>query len=149
MYMIFIIVVIITVAISIIDIKTFKIPDILLISLYSVLLVYTMFTDSFITIIASIISSIMLFLVFFLIFKYRGGIGFGDVKYAGVIGYALGFQNALYACLIASLTGIIFIFIFRILIPRIRKTSSVMKRKLAFGPFLSFGLVLVYYNKLI
>ncbi|GMO42274.1 MAG: hypothetical protein Ta2F_18270 [Termitinemataceae bacterium] len=40
----------------------------------------------------------VLFGTFFMVFHFFRGLGFGDVKYAAVIGYTLGFQNAIFAC---------------------------------------------------
>lgn len=64
----------------------------------------------------------------------RRGIGFGDVKLSFVMGFLLGFPEILIALYIAFLTGAC---IGVILIIARNKT---LKSKIAFGPFLLFGM---------
>ncbi len=137
------------VPISIIDIVSYKIPNILLAGLYLVLIAIDLVNHSHRSLLTSLISSIALFVLFFLIFKFLRGMGFGDVKYAGVIGYALGFPKALYACLIASLIGILFFIVFHFISQQRKNLNDKRERKIPFGPFLSFGLILFSVDRLI
>lgn len=145
----FIILTAFAVVISIIDIASLKIPDLLLAALFLVSFSIDLINQSYMRLLMSLASSAAVFLLFFLIFKLRGGMGFGDVKYAGVIGYVLGFQKALFACLAASLLGIAFFLVLHF-VP-IHKKHIPFKRemKIPFGPFLSFGLILCSIEKLL
>ena len=65
------------------------------------------------------------------------GLGFGDVKFAGVIGYLLGLQQGFIALYIAFITGgIIAIFL-------LLTTKKGLKSEVAFGPFMVWGMVAV------
>ena len=88
--------------ISVADIRFYKIPDSLLLSLFALLVSLDVKTD-FNNILIHIASAILMFLIFFLIYKTVGGLGFGDVKFVGVLSYAMDFKIGVYAFLIASL----------------------------------------------
>ncbi len=71
---------------------------------------------------------------YFLWWITRGkGMGFGDVKLAGVLGVFLGFPDIVLALYIAFLTGAVVGVILMI------GKRAGMKTKIAFGPFLIFG----------
>lgn len=137
------------VLISICDIISFRIPNILLAGMVLTLTGIDVINHSYFLLFISFVSAIVLFALFFLIFRFIGGLGFGDVKYAAVIGYALGFQKALYACLAASLMGILFFAVFYFIAPHNKKTVFKREQKIPFGPFLSFGLILFSLDGLI
>lgn len=84
--------------------------------------------------IASGLSSALFFYLLWLVTKGRG-MGFGDVKLAGVLGLMLGFPRIVFALYGAFLTGaavgVILIF---------SKQKS-LKSKIAFGPFLILGTI--------
>lgn len=84
------------------------------------------------------IISFIFFLLIFLITKGKG-LGFGDVKFAFLIGLSLGFPGAVIAFYLAFLTGAI---IGTILII-IRKAK--FGQKIAFGPFLVVGWLGAYF----
>ena len=77
--------------ISVADIRFYKIPDSLLLSLFALLVSLDVKTD-FNNILIHIASAILMFLIFFLIYKTVGGLGFGDVKFVGVLSYAMDFK---------------------------------------------------------
>lgn len=79
-------------------------------------------------------------LFYFLWFLTRGkGMGFGDVKLAGVLGMILGFPAIVVALYVAFLTGAMIGVILMML------GSAGMKTKIAFGPFLLLGAFVSYF----
>lgn len=88
------------------------------------------------TILSAVGSFAFLFLLWIL--TRRRGIGFGDVKFAVLMGLFLGFPDIIIAFYAAFLTGA---FVGVILI--LRGTKS-WKSKIAFGPFLIFGSIIAY-----
>jgi prepilin signal peptidase PulO-like enzyme (type II secretory pathway) len=119
--------------ISVVDAKTYTIPDGLLVVLGVGLVAWDIVNSNRYMMLSSAISALALFCIFFAVFHFMGGLGFGDVKFAGLIGYALGFQKAALACLFASLAGILFFGVL-FLITRERRRA-----KIPFAPFLSSG----------
>jgi len=85
----------------------------------------------FFPIIAGIGSFIFLFLIFY--FTKGRGMGFGDVKYAFVMGYFLGFPKAVLSFYLAFLTGA-FIGIILII-----NGKAKFGQKIPFGPFLALS----------
>lgn len=79
--------------------------------------------------------SALFFFLLFVITKGRG-MGFGDVKFAFVIGFLLGFPMALFAFYAAFLSGAV-VSIFLI----ITKKKKLKGSKIAFGPFMIVGIV--------
>ena len=145
----FIIVTTFAVIIGIVDIASFKIPDMLLAGLFLTLTAIDMVSRSYTPLLMSLASAVALFTLFFITWRCSGGMGFGDVKYAGVIGYALGFQKALYACLAASLLGIVCFVVCYCFSPHRKSGTLKKKTKIPFGPFLSCGLILLSVDRLI
>lgn len=125
------------VAIFFIDAKHHIIPDSILITLLCATLLMHIINGADLTqyIITGIISFIF-FLILYLITKSKG-IGFGDVKFSFVIGFMLGFPEAIVAFYAAFLTGAI-ISIILILIGKKKAKGSVI----AFGPFLIIGVAI-------
>ncbi len=85
------------------------------------------------------------FVLFFLIVLIsRGGMGFGDVKMAALIGLALGWQLGLVAILIGIIIGGLAAIVLLILRLKGRKQA------IPFGPFLSVGAIaaLLYGNEI-
>lgn len=128
-YLIFFIVFIFSIIISIIDFKFYKIPNTILILYFiSCLIIFICFECN--TLLIRFISGILLFLVFLFIYFYTKGMGLGDVKYSFVIGFVLGFKS-LYACLIGTIIALIF-------------SISTRTKKIAYGPFLALGCIVVF-----
>jgi prepilin signal peptidase PulO-like enzyme (type II secretory pathway) len=126
--------------ISIIDIRTLRIPDRLLVWLLLVLLVFDRGVHPG-TLLDQGIAGITGLLLFAAIYYFTGGIGFGDVKYAGIIGYALGTTKTCGALFLASLGGLI---VFGIGILRRWQCNT----RLPFAPFLAAAAILVELYRL-
>lgn len=123
------------IAIFFIDYYHQIIPDSLLIFLLLLAILILVLQNA--PLLPYLITGAVSFLVFFLLFgltKGRG-IGFGDVKFAFVIGLLLGFPSALIAFYAAFLTGAL---ISIILI--VAKKKKFHGDTIAFGPFLVVGI---------
>ncbi|MGN0739522.1 MAG: prepilin peptidase [Treponema sp.] len=75
--------------------------------------------------------AVFFFAVFYLAQAVTKGLGFGDVKSASVIGYSLGFFRACTAFISASIAGILFFAVLRIL----KRNDA----KVPFAPFMLAG----------
>lgn len=67
------------------------------------------------------------------------GMGFGDVKLAAILGFALGYPGIVIASYVAFLTGAVYGVILMI------RGIAGLKSRVAFGPFLLAGAVVAYY----
>ena len=124
--------------ISVIDAKTFKIPNYLLFPCFLLLLTFDIWNSTnFRLFFFYITSAFICFLIFYLIYRFRGGIGFGDVKYAAFLGYALGLEKSCSAFLFTALAAIT---VYAIGIGVFGWSKSA---KLPFAPFLGFGVLLL------
>lgn len=76
------------ICIAISDFRAQKIPNIFLLFLASIL-IFTdlLYAPSLIPL--KVLTGLGAFGLFYLVFRWKGGLGFGDVKYAGVIGYTV------------------------------------------------------------
>ncbi|WP_223292848.1 prepilin peptidase [Breznakiella homolactica] len=118
--------------ISLIDIKTLRIPDMILLCFFLSLLFLDRSRDvSFFC--GRLASVAVCFGVFYSLYYFTGGMGYGDVKYAAVLGYALGLDKSLWAFTVASLGGIA---VYLAGIKFSRWNASV---KIPFAPFLGIG----------
>lgn len=126
------------VIISYIDLKTYRIPD-------SILLVYLLLKtcldirigNAFVQF-DQFTAGLIAFLLFYAVFRCTKGLGFGDVKYAMIIGYTVGIRFFFVGTFIASILGMIVFFVgFRLL-------DWDNKTKLPFAPFLSAGALLTF-----
>jgi prepilin signal peptidase PulO-like enzyme (type II secretory pathway) len=124
-----------TFVISVIDIRLYRIPDVCLVCLGSFLLFVDFFTAGK-TIPWGLCTGAAAFLLFFVIYITTHGLGLGDVKYAGIIGYYLGFPRVLAGLLLASFTAVFIWCAGHFLFQWDRKT------KLPFAPFMSMGALL-------
>jgi leader peptidase (prepilin peptidase)/N-methyltransferase len=100
-------------------------------------LIFSAITPAWQIIINALIGGAGGFILFLLIVIIsRGGMGFGDVKMAGLIGLALGWQEGLVAILIGVILGG--------LVAIVLLASKIKRRKQAipFGPFLSIGAII-------
>jgi prepilin signal peptidase PulO-like enzyme (type II secretory pathway) len=116
--------------VGIADIRTMRIPDALLLAIFSALVFFDrgglLFYQRF-------VQALGCFTLFYLVFYFSRGIGFGDVKYAALIGYALDGEKILSAFFAAALGGMLVYAWGR---GAARWDKSV---RLPFAPFLSAG----------
>lgn len=120
-----------------IDFESGILPDYLLIALLVVGLGYV-FPLGYLQIGTHILMGLGLFGLFLLLFVITRarGIGFGDVKFAFVIGFLLGFPSALLAVYLAFVIGAVMaLFLIAMGRKRLRGDS------IAFGPFLVLGVL--------
>lgn len=92
----------------------------------------------------NVVAGILSALLFYSMWAFtRGrGMGFGDVKLAGALGYLLGFPMIVFALYGAFLTGAV------VGVILIAVRSKTLKSKIAFGPFLIFGTAIaIVFNK--
>jgi len=119
-----------------IDLKHQILPDELLIVLFFLILLLGIpvaEAQRWIHVISGVFSG-GFFLLIWLITKRRG-LGFGDVKLAGILGLLLGHPDTIIALYIAFLTGAIVGVILMI------SHKAGMKTRIAFGPFLIVGAI--------
>jgi len=127
----------ISIAIAIVDIKTLAIPNLLvgafiLLSLYPVILRSDYWDNLF-----GLILCAVFFLIILLIFP--GSFGGGDLKLASAMGFLLGFELSIVAIETALITGSVIGIIYAI------KTKKGLKIKLPFAPFLTAGLIVAFF----
>ena len=122
--------------IAVIDFRTKKIPNILLIVLVGILFCIDLLLEIGV-IPYKALAALGAYILFYTVYRFKGGLGYGDVKYAGVIGYFLGHWYVLSGLLCAVLFGLGYWFIGN-LIFRWGKAY-----KFSFGPFLSCGAIVV------
>lgn len=120
--------------ISFIDIQTYKIPNILLFLYLITILVFNIFFLSKF-LLFNFLSSILIFFLFFLIYKFFGGLGFGDVKLVSLISFSIGFFHSVFAIFIATVFSIITLMF-------LRKQGV---EKIPFAPFLSLGTLFSFF----
>ncbi len=119
--------------ISIVDCRKCIIPDALLLLLFLLLGIHDVLSVK-IRIVPAALTAAASFCMFLSIYRLHGGLGFGDVKFSAVLGYALGFPLAFLAFTVASIIGILYAAVFL----RNKKRNF----KIPFAPFLSAGAVL-------
>ncbi len=118
---------------SLVDYKKMIVPDSMVVVLFIIAVINTVFFNRDI---ASIYGMLFMFIVFFLIiFIFPGGFGGGDLKYSAVLGLFSGLQHSILILEVALVSGSIFGIIFVIL------KKSGLKVKIPFSPFLTLGLV--------
>ena len=117
------------------DIKTYRIPDILLLLFASFIIILEGKQPFFIAI-ERIVTAFIIFLLFAAIWHYSRGLGFGDVKYAALLGYIMGADGIISTLLYAAFLSI-FIYLIGFLAFHLPKTT-----KIPFAPFLSAGAIL-------
>jgi prepilin signal peptidase PulO-like enzyme (type II secretory pathway) len=120
---------------SYVDIRTYKIPDICtysgLMLIAAQRLVWNQ--DSFFN---ALSTAVLSFVVFFLIRRTTKGLGFGDVKYAALIGMYCGSPAIFVAFFAASCSGIAV----ALLLMAVQKLDRYTP--IPFAPFLSFGAII-------
>lgn len=128
------------------DIKYGIIPDKIIFPAILISFLYILLTTSYV-LLANILSALGAFLFFFVIFllTHGKGMGFGDVKFAFLMGLVLGFPDIVVSLYIAFLTGAL---VSLILIVGGKK--KLRGSTIPFGPFLVFGmLVTLYFGEII
>ena len=133
------------IAIAIIDIKTYRIPDSLNAALFVFGIVYV-FNSAALSLGVQLISaaSVFLFLLAVRIIyqKFRGvaGLGLGDVKMAGAAAVWIMPLNVPFLLLFASGTAVLFVLIHAVFWGRTPNNSMIVP----FGPFIGGGLMIVW-----
>jgi len=126
------------IGIAIIDTKTYRIPDVLLV-FFAMIMLIVQGTQTYTLIISRITAAAVSFLIFGAVWHYSHGIGFGDVKYAALLGYLLGLDKLPLAFLITASLGV-FVFLTGIILFRWPKTT-----KIPYAPFLSAGAIMAVF----
>ena len=122
------------IVISIIDIKTFRISDKILMLLLSLLIFADLF-KGLAPVLSNILSAVIIFTIFFAVFHFVGGMGFGDVKYAAVLSYGLGLKG-IYIAMVVTIISSVFLFLVGYFLLGWNK-----KTKVPFAPLLSVGAI--------
>ncbi len=126
------------------DLKYGIIPDKIVFPAIIISFLYLILNTNYLIHLYSAFGACLFFLILFLITKGRG-MGFGDVKFAFLMGLILGFPNIVVSLYIAFLTGAI---VGIILILWRRK--KVFGTAIPFGPFLVLGtLIAIFYGNFI
>jgi prepilin signal peptidase PulO-like enzyme (type II secretory pathway) len=123
------------VIIALVDVKTYRIPDVLLVLFLPVILIPEV-NHPHLSVVSRLIAALAAFIFFGAVWHYTQGMGFGDVKYAAVLGYILGPERLVQALIFTALLSMT-IYIAGIFIFRWAKTA-----KIPFAPFLSAGAIL-------
>ena len=121
-------------SVAVIDCRTLRIPDPILIVLFLGAVLFDLVGNNFFPII-HLFAAIVVFTLFFAVFYFSGGLGFGDVKFAAVLAYILGPGKALFAFLLASFCAILFF------LPGMIFLHWAKDTKVPFAPFLSLGAI--------
>ena len=123
-----------SVVILVADLKYFIIPDVTLVVMGLVGLFFLTTLPSHEAMI-HVVSALATYIGFYMLYKItkEKGMGFGDVKLAGVLGLLLGFPNTVISLYTAFLTGALAGVILMII------GKAKLKTKIPFGPFLLLG----------
>jgi prepilin signal peptidase PulO-like enzyme (type II secretory pathway) len=121
---------------SAIDIRSYRIPDLLVFPCFAAVLVFL--AGSQIQVLPNRLAAALLSgLFFFIIRRFTGALGLGDVKFAMLIGLCCGLPWACAAFLSASLAGIA-------LILAARRGGQRRDKPLPFAPFLTAGVIAAF-----
>jgi prepilin signal peptidase PulO-like enzyme (type II secretory pathway) len=120
--------------IAIFDLKTCRIPDILLIAFAFLIIVFDG-SQPFAVAAARLVTALAVLLLFAAVWYFSRGMGLGDVKYAAVLGYILGPDRIIHALLFTAFLSIV-IYVMGIFLFHWSKTV-----KIPFAPFLSAGAI--------
>jgi len=116
-----------------IDLRHMIIPNVLVITIGVIGLVWTVVTGDYLSHIAGFFVVSLLLLVIAIISK--GGMGMGDVKLMAAAGLLLGWQNILLALMLAAIIGSV------VGVTLIAMKIVERKHPIPFGPFLSLGIM--------
>jgi prepilin signal peptidase PulO-like enzyme (type II secretory pathway) len=118
--------------ITVIDLRSRRIPDVLSLGALMILVVFDIVSsapDFFF----STGTGLFAFLVFWAVRALAGGLGFGDVKYAALLGFFTGPRFLPVAFLVAAAGGLVYA------LAAILFFGKSKDERIAFGPFLSAG----------
>jgi prepilin signal peptidase PulO-like enzyme (type II secretory pathway) len=124
--------------ITVIDIRSFRIPDLLVFPCYGFLLIIKAVTD-FSGLPAALAASLLSGLFFYIIRYVIGGLGIGDIKYAALIGLFCGLPGACIAFLCAAVLGLLAVLVLRL------AGKFAANQPVPFAPFLSIGAITAYF----
>jgi len=129
------------IALTFIDIDTFRLPDVLVILVAVIAFLNTIITNQPVFW-RSLAGALSVGGIFFLIaYFYAEGMGFGDVKFVAALGLYLGLPDAFLFVFIASVLGVV-IGGLRILLQK-----KELKDPIPFGPFLASGALIMLLFK--
>lgn len=120
--------------ISIIDLRTLRIPNVIVYPLFATLLVLTVVLRPD-TIVANLFAGFGTALLLFLVRLSTKGLGFGDIKYGACIGLYCGYHSILPAIFLAASSGILVAGVLLVC----KKIDH--RTPIPFAPFLAFGAV--------
>ncbi len=121
-------------SIAIIDYITMEIPNFLIAILFLTGILVCAMEDQWFLHVQGAVLMIAVFTMPLLIVK--SGFGGGDVKFAGTIGFFLGWQESIVALEIALITGALYGIGFAVF------KSKTLKAHIPFGPFLTLGFII-------
>jgi Flp pilus assembly protein protease CpaA len=124
------------VGISIFDLKTYRIPDAVLIIFFILAIIVSNESYTLSNVTSRLAVATIVLLLFAAVWYYSRGMGLGDVKYAALLGYILGLEGIIPALLYTALLSIA-IYIMGIVLFHWPKTV-----KVPFAPFLSAGAIM-------
>jgi Type II secretory pathway, prepilin signal peptidase PulO and related peptidases len=128
------------IALALIDLDTFRLPDVLTLPLLGFGLLGAFFIPGSPTGMESLLSALGAGGVFWVLVRvYPKGMGLGDVKLIAAMGAFLGFPSIFLALFIGSFFGAVF-GVFSLLIGR-RK----FKQQIPFGPYLALGAIVTLF----
>jgi leader peptidase (prepilin peptidase)/N-methyltransferase len=124
--------------ISIVDVKLLRIPDVLVLILFAGFVIISFITEGIGHFPVRMLCGTGVFSFLYLTKKLmKGKMGFGDVKYAAVLAFALKLTGSWVMLFSACLMGILFYVIFL-------KNKQKNNNFFAFGPFLSIGALFAF-----
>jgi prepilin signal peptidase PulO-like enzyme (type II secretory pathway) len=123
--------------VSWIDIRTYRIPDILVFSGSLVIFILLLIVET-VSIPNRLIAAVLSGLFFFIVRRITGGLGLGDVKFAFLIGLCCGLPWVCVAFLCAALLGILGILSLG------HRGKNTFRRAIPFAPFLTAGVITSY-----
>jgi prepilin signal peptidase PulO-like enzyme (type II secretory pathway) len=126
--------------ISIIDVRSYRIPDALSLPCFIIILMYRAAGTG---LAGALIAALFSAALFYGVRRGTKGLGLGDVKYAAVIGLFCGIPGIFSAFLFAALSALIA----ALCLPRFRSGPS--PRPIPFAPFLSAGAIFAYLISLV
>lgn len=123
--------------ISLIDIRTQKIPNLLIFSAFICIFCFDL--NEFIYMIpVKILNCGFYFSLLSFVLILSKGFGAGDVKLSALLAYNFSFLETSLILLIASIMGLIYFIILKLII-RLKNNSNKNNRKIPFAPFLTLG----------
>jgi prepilin signal peptidase PulO-like enzyme (type II secretory pathway) len=123
--------------ITVVDVRSFRIPDLLVFPCYGILLIIRVAADPS-GLPAALAASLLCGLFFYIVRRISGGLGIGDIKYAALIGLFCGLPRAGAAFLCSAVLGLLAVSVLRL------AGKSAPGQPVPFAPFLSIGAIAAY-----